>query len=112
MFVFAGEPVIVIDGIKVVIDCGQLIDQAISDGIRNPSVTWIKKGVMLLNGSAANVVTSADRRRLIIIYTLLAVGGQSGNSGNYTCDIVQIQTVVQQLLSVFVVSTCNAYPYY
>ena len=83
----AGEPVIVSEGMRVVIDCGQLIDRAMSDGIRNPSVTWIKNGVMLLNGSATNVVISADRRRLIITDTLLPVGGQLGNDGNYTCDI-------------------------
>ena len=36
VFVFAGEPVTVRDDMRVVIDCGQLIDRAISDGIPNP----------------------------------------------------------------------------
>ena len=87
MFVFAGEPVAVRDDMRVVIDCGQLIDQAMSDGISNLTVTWIKDGLTLSNGSTINVVISADRRRLIITDTLLAIGGQLGNDGNYTCDI-------------------------
>ena len=87
VFVFVGEPVTVRDDMRVVIDCGQLIDRAISDGIPNPTVTWIKDGLTLMNGSATNVVISPDRRRLIITDTLLAFGGQFGSDGNYTCDI-------------------------
>jgi len=87
VIVFAGEPVIVNDSMRVIIDCGQLIDQAVNDGIPNPTVTWMRDGLTLMNRTTPNVVISADRRRLIITDTLLAVGGQLGNDGNYTCDI-------------------------
>ena len=86
--VLAGEPVIVGDDVRVVIDCGQLIDRAIMSGIPNPTVNWLKDETLLdRNGSVPNVIISGDRRRLIITDTLLAVGGQLGNEGYYTCDV-------------------------
>ena len=98
MFVFAGEPVAVKEDMRLVIDCSPLIDRVISDDILNqaigsgvttlnPNVTWIKDGFTLSNGSLANVIISVNRRRLIITDTILAAGGQSGTSGNYTCDV-------------------------
>ena len=87
MFVFIGEPVNVRDNERVTIDCSVTINEAIMSGIPNPTVNWLKDGNTLVNGSAPNVVISGDRRRLIITDTLLAVGGQLGNSGNYTCDV-------------------------
>ena len=88
MVVLAGEPVIVSVDIRVIVDCGEVIDRAIMSGIPNPTVNWLIDGIMLVNGSVPNVVISSDRRRLIIIDTLLAVGGgQTGNNGDYTCDV-------------------------
>ena len=85
----AGEPVIVSDGIQVVIDCGQFIDRAIMSGIPNPTVNWLKDGYILENGSAPNVVISSDRRYLLITDTFLVVAGQPGDDGvdYYTCDV-------------------------
>ena len=83
----AGENVTVGDDQRVIIDCSEVIDQAIMSGIPNPTVNWFRDGNMLSNGSVANVIISGDRRRLIITDTLLAVGGQIGNDGDYTCDV-------------------------
>ena len=84
----AGEPVIVSDDIRLVIDCGQLIDRAIMSGIPNPTVIWhIKDGPILRNETAPYIILSRDRRRLIITDTLVAVGGQLGNKDIYTCDV-------------------------
>ena len=82
-----GEPVTVSNDIRVVIDCGQLINRAIMSGIPNPTVNWLKDGNTLMNGSAPFVVVSSDRRHLIITDTLLAIDGHLGNEGNYTCDV-------------------------
>ena len=84
----AGENVTVRDDERVIIDCSEVIDRAIMSGIPNPTVNWLKDGTVLeINGSAPNVIISGDRRRLIITDTLLAVGGQLGNDGDYTCDV-------------------------
>ena len=56
-------------------------------GIPNPTVYWLKDGIMLVNGSVPNVVISSDRRRLTITDTSLAIGGPIGNDGDYTCDV-------------------------
>ena len=85
--VFIGEPVIVGEDERVTIDCGQLIDKVIDSGIANPSVTWCKDGFPLTTGSAVNVVISPDNRFCTITDTLLAVGGQIGTNGNYTCKV-------------------------
>ena len=87
MVVFAGEPVIAPDDVRVIVNCCQLIDLAITSGIQNPTVNWFKDGLELSNVSAPNVVISANRKLLIITDTLLAVGGQLGNGGNYTCSV-------------------------
>ena len=85
---FAGEPIVVGEDVQVTIDCSEVIDPVIAGGIPNPTIAWIKDGAELTgNGSAPNVEISADRRHLIITDTLLAVGGQLGNDGNYTCEV-------------------------
>ena len=84
LVVFVGEPVIVPEDIRVTIDCGEVIDAA---PIENPTVTWYKNGIPITNGSAINVVISADNRLCIITDTLLAVGGQLGTDGNYSCQV-------------------------
>ena len=85
--VFVGEPVIVEEGVQVTIDCSPLIDEAIDNGISDPTVTWFKDGLELSNGSVTNVEISADRRLLIITEIAVSVGARLGNAGNYTCDV-------------------------
>ena len=84
---FVGEPVTVREDVRVTIDCRKAIQEARDSGITNPNVTWYKDGVTLSNGSALNVVISEDKTLCIITDTLLAVGGQVGNDGNYTCEV-------------------------
>ena len=87
MVVFVGEPIIVNTEVQVTINCSPLIDEAIANGIPNPTVRWIKDGLELSNGSATNVEISADRRLVLISATAVSVGGQLGNDGSYTCDV-------------------------
>ena len=82
-----GEPVTVGDDVRVTIDCSPLIDDAIDNGIPNPTVTWFKDGAELSNAYVPKVEISADKRFCIITDTLLAVGGQLGNAGQYTCEV-------------------------
>ena len=80
-----GQDVIVNrEGIRVTIDCTQLINNS---GIRYPTVNWYKDGVTITNGSAINVAISNDDRLCIITSTLLAMDGQAGTDGNYTCEV-------------------------
>ena len=85
--VFVGEPVTVREDVRVIINCSKLIDDVIANGIINPNVNWFKAGYPLSNGSAVNVLISADKRLSIITDSLLAVGGQLGNDGDYTCEV-------------------------
>lgn len=71
-------------GIDLTIDCGPLIDAA---GITNAVIRWYKNDVPLSNGSEINVVISENERELIINETLVAVGGQLGTEGVYTCEV-------------------------
>ena len=87
LVVFVGEPVRVGERVRVTIDCSPLIDEAIDNGIPNPTVTWFKDGAELSNVSVTNVEISADKRFCIITNSLLAVGGQLGNAGQYTCEV-------------------------
>ena len=85
--VFVGEPVAVTEDARVTINCSLLIDQAIASGIPNSTISWFKDGDPLANGSAPNVEISEDGRLCIINDTLLAVGDQLGNDGDYTCQV-------------------------
>ena len=87
LVVFSGDPVRVREYVRVTINCSNLIDEAINAGFPNPTVTWTKDGIALTNNSQPNVVISADNRLCIITDTLLAVGGQLGNGGNYSCEV-------------------------
>ena len=75
------------EGVAVNIDCGQQIDDVINTTGINPRVTWYKNGIILTNGSERNIVISEDERLCIISATSLAVGGELGTSGNYTCRV-------------------------
>lgn len=81
-----GQDVLVGEGVRVTIDCGDLIDDKISSGVQNPTVNWYKDGTKLMTGSAINVQISSSRKLCTITSTLLAVGVQSGTDGNYTCE--------------------------
>ena len=85
--VFVGEPVVVGEDVRVTIDCSRLIDETIAGGIPIPTVTWFRNGNQLTNATVTNVQISADMRLCIITDTLLAVGGQLGNEGNYSCQV-------------------------
>ena len=86
--VFIGEPFIFGEGIRVIIDCGLLIDATINNtGISNSVITWYKNGSPISNGSALNIEISADNRSCIISKTSLSIAGQLGTEGNYTCEV-------------------------
>ena len=95
--VFAGEPVITPPGIRVTIDCGQLIDEVVNTtGVINPSVTWFKNGDALLPNMhyALNVKISADKRFCVITESEYAYAGASGGGtyGNYSCEVCSTPT--------------------
>ena len=87
MVVFVGAPIVVGDDVQVTIDCSRLIDEAINNGIPNPTVTWFKDGAEISNGSVPNVKISADKRFCIITSTAVAIGGQLGSASQYTCEV-------------------------
>ena len=92
-----GELVITPEDIWVTIDCGQLIDEVASTtNVTNPTVTWYKDGAVLITGSAINVEISDESRLCIITDTLLAVGGQLGTDGNYSCEVCSTPTNCQR----------------
>ena len=95
--VFVGEPVITAEYTQVTIDCGQLIDEVVNTiNVANPMVTWYKDGHVLTAGSVINVGISDDGRLCIIPDTLLAVGGQFGSDGNYSCEVCSTPTDCQR----------------
>ena len=104
--VLVGEPVIVQEDVQVIIDCSQLIDDTINNGSSNTIVTWSIDGFLLSNGSALNVVISADNRLCIITDSQLAVGGLLGNDGNYTCEVCNDTICVNQTSSYRVCGKC------
>ena len=57
----------------------------------NLMINWIHNDFPISNGSVPNVVISQNKRQCLITGTLLAVGGQLGNGGNYTCEICSDQ---------------------
>ena len=85
--VFVGEPVIVGQDVRVTIDCSLVIDGVINTGVSDPVINWYKDGREIMNGSELNVVLSTDRSLCIITDTLMAVGGQLGTDGNYSCEV-------------------------
>ena len=87
VFKHIGETIVVGENVHATIDCGPLIDNTTAQGFSNPMVKWYKNGVQLANASAANVLLSEDKRLCIISNTLIAVGGQVGTDGNYTCEV-------------------------
>ena len=70
--------------IEVTVDCGPLID---ASGIPNPIIKWYKNDVPLSNGTEMNIIISQDSKLAIITETLMAVGGQLGTEGVYTCEV-------------------------
>ena len=82
-----GEAIIAREGVQVTINCTQLINNKINSGVQNPTVAWSKDGVTLKTGSDPNVVLSKDRKLCIITSTLLTLGDQAGNDGNYNCEV-------------------------
>ena len=83
-FEFVGKPIRVRQHVKVTIDCSPLIDAV---GGTNPVITWYKDGLKLSYNTAPNVAISEDMTQCIISSSLLAVGGQLGTDGNYTCEV-------------------------
>ena len=92
MVVFVGEPVIVPEDIRVTIDCGPIIDAVATDTGMSPIVRWYKDDTILTTGFAINVEISDDGRFCVITDTLLAVGGQLGTDGNYSCEVCSTPT--------------------
>ena len=93
MVVFVGEPVTVRQDVRVTINCSEVIERVIaSTNVSNPDITWYKDGRPITNGSELNVVLSSDSRLCIITDTLMAVGGQLGTDGNYTCEVCTNET--------------------
>ena len=90
--VFAGDHVIVPEDIRVTIDCGPIIDAVTAEIGMAPTVRWYKDDTLLTTGSAINVEISDDGRFCVITDTLLAVGGQLGTDGNYTCEVCRNPT--------------------
>ena len=72
------------EGIEVTVDCGPLID---ASGIPNPVIKWYKNDVPLSNGTEMNIIISQNSKLAIITETLMAVGGQLGTEGVYTCEV-------------------------
>ena len=88
VIVFVGEPVIVGEDVRVTINCSEVKEHVInSSGVSDAFITWYKDRRQITNGSELNVVISSDRRLCIITDTLMAVGGQLGTDGNYSCEI-------------------------
>ena len=105
--VFVGEPVIVREDVQVTINCSQLIDEAINNGISNPNVTWYKDGVAITNSSHMNIFISADDRLCIITDTSLSIDDQLGTAGNYTCEVCNTTGCINETTSQFVCGKYN-----
>ena len=75
------------EGIEVTVDCGPLAD---ASGIPNPVIKWYKNDAPLSNGTEVNIIISQDSRLAIITETLMAVGGQIGTEGVYTCEVCNV----------------------
>ena len=86
--VIIGEPTTTVrPELRVVIDCGRLIQNISNISGINPGVVWEKNNIVLSNNSEKNIVISENRRFLIINMTSLRRGGELGTSGDYTCTV-------------------------
>ena len=83
--IFVGQNIRVEVNKQIIIDCGPLIDATEVTNITK--INWIYNNNPLSNISTPNVLISQDERQCIITGTLLGVGGQLGNSGDYTCEV-------------------------
>ena len=83
-----GESVTVQENVEVTMDCVELIDDLKHSAEANPIITWYKNGMKIRgNGTYKNIMISADKRYCIIAATQLAVGGELGTTGDYTCKV-------------------------
>ena len=90
VFVFVGEPVTVGEGVRVTIDCSQLIDEATNNGSKNFTITWYNPYGTPHNDSCSTYFNvSADSMQLIFPNTSvsLAIDGHLVVDGNYTCEV-------------------------
>ena len=102
-----GPPITVNERQRVTINCSILIDRAINNGFPNPDVRWYKDGTRISNGTEVNVIISKDERLCIITDTLVAVGGQVGNDGNYTCEVCSNNTCIYEPVIIHVCGKWN-----
>ena len=87
ILVAIGENVFVQENVEVTMDCIELIDDLKREGEVNPMITWSKNGLTLSNLSQTNVIITNKKRYCTITVTQLAIGGEFGTSGNYTCQV-------------------------
>ncbi|XP_065885723.1 hemicentin-1-like isoform X3 [Dysidea avara] len=84
---FIDDPIPIPNNMRVEIDCGQVIDQAVMDGGGIANVTWYKNGRPITNNSVTNVVIAADNRSMIITDTFRGTPVQVGTEGFYACEV-------------------------
>ena len=82
VYAVVGETIIVPPSVRVTISCSRLIN---SSTIAPFNITWHLNGFLLTNSSGLSSIVSQDKHSVIIKSTELTVGGQLGNSGNYSC---------------------------
>ena len=87
ILVAIGENVFVQENVEVTMDCIELINDLKEKGEVNPEITWSKNGLVLSNLSQTNVIITHERRYCTITATQLAVGGELGTDGDYTCKV-------------------------
>ena len=92
ILVAIGENIVVQENVEVTMDCIKLIDNLKEQGEENPEITWSKNELELSNLSQTNVIITHDRRYCTITATQLAVGGELGTAGNYTCNVCSKST--------------------
>ena len=106
--VFVGESVSVRQYVQVTIDCSQLVDGVLDNtGVSNPTISWYKDGLIITNGSQRNVLISADNRLCVITDTLMAIGGQLGTDGNYTCQVCSDSMMVNCTSNETIATVCG-----
>ena len=102
-----GQSVSLNENKHVIIDCGPLINDTITD------VVWYKDGLKITNGSVTDVVISENERECIITEASIAAGAKPGNNGDYTCEVCSdSSTCTNSTTSVYVCgefSMCISY---